>query len=85
MQEDISGIDLALELVRIERRRQDNKWGPSEARPTPGLAVLVEEVGEVAQAMLERKPLELVSELTHVAAVAVAMIEGCYRGDVPSS
>jgi hypothetical protein len=39
--------------VMDERRRQDAKWGPSADRPAPPLAVLVEEVGEVANAMLD--------------------------------
>lgn len=73
----------ALDHVRRERERQDMKWGPSHARPVPSLAVLVEEVGEVAEAINERSALGVHDELVQVAAVAVAMLEGIYRGDVP--
>jgi len=69
--------------VANERVRQDEKWGPSEARPVPRLAVLVEEVGEVADAMLSRDRNNIRTELIQVAAVALAMVEGIDRGDVP--
>jgi NTP pyrophosphatase (non-canonical NTP hydrolase) len=68
-----------------ERERQDAKWGPLGERPTPSLAVLVEEVGEVAEAMCERDYENLRAELVQVAAVACAMVEGIDRGDVPRS
>jgi NTP pyrophosphatase (non-canonical NTP hydrolase) len=78
--------------VMDERRRQDAKWGKSSDRPAPPLSVLVEEVGEVANAMLTlssaeegglRIVNELRTELIQVAAVAVAMVEAIDRGDVP--
>jgi NTP pyrophosphatase (non-canonical NTP hydrolase) len=88
-----------LHSVRNERYCQDRLWGPSEIRPTPTLAVLVEEVGEVAEAIQdylraradENIPISgeheyihfLRDELVQVAAVAVAMVEGIDRGDVP--
>lgn len=74
---------VALGAVAEERRRQDRKWGPSDHRPPPTLAVLIEEVGEVAKAQMEETDAELRAELVQVAAVAVAMIEGIDRGDVP--
>ena len=40
------------------------------------VAVLLEEVGEVARAALELRPAQMRAELVQVAAVAVAMIEG---------
>jgi NTP pyrophosphatase (non-canonical NTP hydrolase) len=46
----------ALELVLEERRRQDARWGRAFDRRLPAgswLAVLGEEVGEVAKALLE--------------------------------
>lgn len=67
--------------VTQERWRQDNKWGwPNEGLagrvPYKKLAILMEEVGEVATALLEREPLEnLKAELTQVAAVAIAWLE----------
>lgn len=73
--------------IRAERARQRAKWGavhawgsgdcssPDVAEPVK-LAVLTEEVGEVARAMLDGRPAELRRELVQVAAVAVAWLEG---------
>lgn len=65
-----------------ERWRQEEKFSAGEtcANPEmdPGikLAVLAEEFGEVANAMLEKKPVdELKGELIQVAAVAAAWAE----------
>lgn len=66
--------------VSAERERQDATWNRSPGN-WPGsdgekLAVLVEEVGEVARALLEREgPERLRAELIQVAAVAVAWAE----------
>jgi NTP pyrophosphatase (non-canonical NTP hydrolase) len=66
--------------IEAERLRQDRKWGPSEERPAPSLAVLVEEVGEVAAEMHDSgDPENYRTELIQVAAVAVAMVEGYDR------
>lgn len=80
---DGHALSAILEDVAAERRRQDEKWGPSERRPVPSLSVLVEEVGEVAEAMQRNHVTDVVGELIQVAAVAVAMIEGAGRGDPP--
>lgn len=69
--------------VEAERQRQDEKWGPSEGRPVPTMAVLVEEVGEAAKAILEDDLPGLRDELVQVSAVAAAMVEGIDRGDPP--
>ena len=68
-----------------ERARQNKKWGrePGEWRADAGvkLAVLTEEVGEVARALLEGSSIEhLRMELIEVAAVAVAWAEDCDSG-----
>lgn len=75
-----------LSLVAIERVGQDTKW-----RRTPGvwpvaddkkLAVLVEEVGEVARAILDCEGTErLFDELVQVAAVATAWAECIITSD----
>ena len=44
--------DLALE-VYLERERQEAKWGERNETPNFWLTVMVEEVGEVARAILE--------------------------------
>lgn len=79
----------ALVDVANERIRQDQKWGRQRHDFPVWLTVLMEEVGELAQATLsmreyaffgnsgpERDELERMrSEAAQVAAVAVAMIE----------
>jgi NTP pyrophosphatase (non-canonical NTP hydrolase) len=67
-----------LDDVMHERLRQDALYGPPVLRGYSAdrwLRVLVEEVGEVARALEDGNPENLVAELTQVAAVAVAMIE----------
>jgi NTP pyrophosphatase (non-canonical NTP hydrolase) len=70
----------AMTLIYDERQRQDQKWG----WPNNGLAgtdlhkkvsILLEEVGEVANAVLELDWDNLEKELVQVAAVAVAWLE----------
>jgi NTP pyrophosphatase (non-canonical NTP hydrolase) len=74
----------ALGRVAEERRRQREKWGETwagaTARPLTDpkhqLAVLMEEVGEVARAILDKEGDEhLLEELAQVAAVVVVWIE----------
>ena len=76
-----------LELVAAERDRQRAKWatphgwgqGDCSTLDPPDdrvkLAVLAEEFGEVARALLERDRDGLATELVQVAAVAVAWRE----------
>jgi hypothetical protein len=77
----------ALLDVEHERERQAIKWaGPhshgagdcssSEVAMAVKVAVLTEEVGEVARSYLEHDTSQLRTELVQVAAVAVAIIEG---------
>jgi len=77
-------LDLA-----AERDRQDQTWGDqSDHPPSLWLAMLLEEVEEVAEAILAefvanrtggRAHKHLREELVHVAAVAVAWVEGLDR------
>lgn len=60
--------------ISTERERQD-RLHPDDYPDSVFLAVLMEEVGEVAQAMLEDDPKQLRYELTEVAAVCVRMLE----------
>ena len=73
--------------ITAERKRQWAKWGRIHEWghgdcSSPGMApeikmtVLAEEFGEVARAVLDRKPGDLRTELIQVAAVAVAWLEG---------
>lgn len=78
-------ITHVLNDIHTERLRQNNKWGrkPGEWNKSPflKLTVLAEEFGEVAEALLERRPIpDLKKELIQVAAVAAAWAEDCDSG-----
>lgn len=67
-------------LIGQEREKQNAKFPKSNLpywKDDDGikLAVLTEEVGEVARAYLEHDPAQLRAELIQVAAVAVAWLE----------
>lgn len=65
-----------------ERNRQDVLWGADrDLSHSRWLAILVEEVGEVAKAMQEGDWRDIRTELTQVAAVAVAWIENIDRNN----
>ena len=87
--------DQVYALVDAERSRQLVKWG----RPHPWgwgdcssphvtdltkMAVLTEEVGEVARALLDGHDDGMRDELVQVAAVAVAWLESLEAADGPS-
>lgn len=63
--------------IQEERDAQDEKWGCIESRLSgePWPQILMEEVGEVAQADMSPVDYDLRAELVQVAAVAVAWIE----------
>lgn len=68
-----------LEAIGIERARQVRKYGPrsmsgTELTSLERLAVLVEEVGEVARGVMDEKP-GLWDELVQVAACAISWLE----------
>ncbi len=73
--------EIILQRIQDERDRQDIKWGAQRhlAQET-WLTILVEEVGEVAESILEGDPVGYSKELVQVAAVAVAALEGYYEG-----
>ena len=73
----VDGRESAFSEIREERRRQLMKWGlrGSEMDDATFLKVLVEEVGEVAKAMLEGKPDEMRTEIIQAAAVCAAKIQ----------
>lgn len=73
--------------IGLERQRQDEKWGVQNHEPEWWLTILMEEVGELAQAILEthfdKNPEHLTKggimnirkEAVQCAAVAMALIE----------
>lgn len=84
----------ALADVVMERDRQDAERGEQNHSPVEWLSVLTEEVGEAAEAAnkwnwnAQGEPLRrnraamLRTELTHVAAVAIAAIESLDRNEL---
>jgi len=73
-------FDDAIMLVKAERERQFAKWGKQRHDVFTWMAILMEEVGEAAQAALHTKfggkaKGTFGLEMIHVAAVAVQIIE----------
>lgn len=67
-----------IRAVRDELYRQDELWGTARSQkqtPDRRLTILMEEVGEYARDILERKPDGALVELIQVAAVAIANAE----------
>ena len=73
-----------LAAIAAERQAQDSKWGEQNHHTLEWLSILVEEVGEVSQAINEYHwrdaPMENIrKELIQVAAVAVSALESMER------
>ena len=71
-----------LRSIQLERIKQDQIWGQQNHLPHIWLAILVEKVGEVAEAITENRLLTTRNELIQVAAVAVAAIELLDRNEL---
>ena len=80
----------AFQIVRAERIRQDNKWGEQNHPPIYWMGILGEEFGELCEAVNESsfanadKPQlggvqNMLTEASHVAAVAVSFMEFLLR------
>ena len=68
-------MDKFLNLIKEERQMQDKKWwNPHFSSNYSGVAVLTEEVGEVARVVLEKDTDNLKGELIQVAAVCVKFL-----------
>ncbi len=70
--------EVILQAIQDERDRQDVKWGKASERKLSKrywLTILMEEVGEVAEAILENDCENYPVELIQVAAVCVAALE----------
>jgi NTP pyrophosphatase (non-canonical NTP hydrolase) len=75
-------ITIAVLDTLEERKRQDKKWGEQNHNPFIYLGILMEEVGELAQAILETQFGgshggwdKVRTEAIHCAAVSIAIIE----------
>lgn len=76
------GQESIIEAIRMERLKQDERWGPEQDHDSgTWLAILTEEVGEVANSLLSMKdPTKLTeAELVQVAAVTLAWLEAIDR------
>ena len=62
-------------LVQAEMDRQVEKWGEQRHWDHEWLAIVMEELGEVAKAIVEGKPKEMREEMIQLA----ALIETWYR------
>ena len=60
------------DLIQAERGYQDKKWGKQEHSDEKWLAILVEEIGEIAKAVLENDDPALLQEIIQSAAVLQA-------------
>jgi len=87
--------DLTLQAVRAEGILQDHKWGEQNHDPAVWLAILAEEVGELAQAILadrfdrghdikmhDSRYESMEKEAIQVAAVAAQFIEFLARREL---
>lgn len=76
----------AIRLVCSERERQDERWGfPQNNTPFEWVSILLEEVGEFAQAMnnacmngRQGNNFQAMLEITQVCAVALSIMEHMY-------
>lgn len=78
-------ISKSLQDILAERARQDDKWGEQNHDPFAYITILVEEIGELAQAALHTRfgghaAEGLRTEAIHTAAVALAIVECLDRG-----
>lgn len=75
--------DEIFKKINEERDRQDAKWGPNPRNLPLGewLAVLVEEVGEIAKSLLDNDMDNLIVEIIQVCAVGISMIEDITHED----
>lgn len=62
------------DLISLEREYQIQKWGEQKHSDERWLAILTEEVGEVAKAILENDDVELLNEMCQVGAVLEAWV-----------
>lgn len=67
------------DAIDTEMQRQVGEWGEHNHPDTTWLAILAEEVGEVAQAILHENSTDLFAEIVQVAAVAASWLDAIKR------
>lgn len=75
----MTALDRVIAEVRAERERQDVKWGEQNHDLPMWLAILSEEVGEVAKDVVEHYVKGYREELIQVAAVAISAVQALDR------
>lgn len=73
--------DTIIQLISIERERQIERWGRQIHPAGFWLLILIEELGEVSEAMLIGNRTSGAEELVHAAAVLVAWLENILETD----
>jgi len=69
-------METIFQAIREERKRQDEKWGADRHQTSLyWLGILVEEVGEVAKAIIEFDERQTQLEILHCASVCVCWLE----------
>lgn len=66
-------------LLSEEHHRQDVKWGVRNHNDYKWLAILSEEVGELAEQILNNNEKEVLKELVQVTSVGVQWLESIMR------
>ena len=61
-------------LIQIERNAQDEKWGEQRHSDEKWLAIILEELGEAAKAVLEKNEEGILEETVQVAALLQAWV-----------
>ena len=62
------------DLIQIERNAQDEKWGEQRHSDEKWLAIILEELGEAAKAVLEKNEEGILEETVQVAALLQAWV-----------
>lgn len=71
----------ALDLVLVERKRQDEMWGNSGHSIAVWTQIIAEELGEVCRASLHQDDVGIEHELIQLTAVCLAALQDM-RGEV---
>ena len=62
------------DLIQIERNAQDEQWGEQRHSDEKWLAIILEELGEAAKAVLEKNEEGILEETVQVAALLQAWV-----------
>ena len=77
--EPLSETKRVFNIIEAERQRQDKKWGQQNHKGEKWMLIAVEEIGEIAKAILEKDTLNYYLEIIQAAAVLTAWAESEMR------